>query len=236
MNIVDFIMIALLFLYALRGYKNGLLPTIVNFIGSFLIFVIAFYIKTPISSILYENLPFLNFAGVFKGVIAVNILFYEGIAYVVSIAILSLIFGIIKKLSIAMQKLLKITLLINIPCNILAALIGIVEGILYCFILLVIASIVNTTAPYVNESKYANIILTKLPIISNVTSNLTNSTIDVYNTVLKNKNNTDEANRESIEILMKYDILSYDSAKKLYEDGKLNIDGVEEIIEEYKES
>ena len=235
MNIVDYIMIAILLLYALKGFKNGFLPALVNLASSFLIFVIAFYLKTPISTILYENLPFLNFAGVFKGVIAINILFYEGIAYVVAMIILGIIFAIIKKVSLFIQKILSITLFLTIPFKIIGALIGIVEGILYCFILLFVASVVNTTAPYVNESKYASIVLTEIPIINNITGSLTNSTKKVYEVILKNKNNTDKANLESIDILMKYDILSYESAKKVHDDGKLNIVGVEEVIEVYKE-
>ena len=41
-------------------------------------------------------------------------------------------------------------------------------------------------------------------------------------------------NLETIDILMKYDILSYNSATKLYNDNKLNISGVENIIEKYR--
>lgn len=77
MNIVDYIILIILILCALKGFKQGTIPSIINFIGTFLIFIIAFYLKQPISTLMYENLPFLNFAGIFKGVIAINILFYE---------------------------------------------------------------------------------------------------------------------------------------------------------------
>ncbi len=234
MNVVDIIILIVLVLCALKGFKQGVLPSLVNFIGVFLVFVIAFYIKQPISTLLYENLPFLNFAGIFKGVIAVNILFYEVIAYGLTIILLGIVFGIIKKVSIGIQKILNITLFLNLPSKIIGAFIGALEGVLFCFILLSIGSVVNTTTKYVNESKYSSMILKNIPILNTVTSDLTNSASEIYDTIINNKNNTNKANLETIDILMKYDILSYDSATKLVNDKKLNIYGVENIIENYR--
>lgn len=234
MNVVDYIIIIILILSALKGFKEGLLPTLVNLVGTFLVFVIAFYLKQPISTLLYENLPFLNFAGIFKGVIAINILFYEAVAYGLTIVFLGIIFGIIKKISVGLNKILSITLFLNIPSKIIGALIGILEGVLFCFILLFIGSVVNTTTKYVNESKYSSIILTRIPILNDVTGNLISSGNEIYEIVLKNENDTNKANLETIDTLMKYDILSYDSATKLINDKKLNISGVENVVEKYR--
>lgn len=234
MNIVDYIILVILILSAVKGFRQGLIPSIVNFVGVFLVFIIAFYLKTPISSLLYQNLPFLSFGGIFKGVIGVNILFYEVIAYGLTIILLGIVFGILKKISIGIQKLLNLTILLNLPSKIIGALIGILEGILFSFILLYIGSVVNTTTKYVNESKYSSIILNDIPIINSVTNNLTKSTEEIYDTIVNNQNDTNKANLETIDILMKYDILSYDSANKLVQDNKLNIKGVNNVIEKYK--
>jgi len=235
MNVVDYIILGILLLHLLKGLKNGLLLSIVNVIGVVLIFVIAFYIKGPISIFLYERLPFLSFAGIFKGIVAVNILFYEAIAYGITIILLSIVFTIIKRITKIIDRLLSFTLFLNLPSKILGGVIGLVEGILYSFILLFIASVVNTTTVYVNESKYGNLILENTPIISTVTSDLVNSSKEIYNIVLYNKNNTNKANLESIDILMKYNILSYESCEKLVNDKKLNILGIENIMIKYKE-
>ncbi len=234
MNVVDYIIIVILILSALKGFKEGLLPTIVNLVGTFLVFVIAFYLKQPISTLLYENLPFLNFAGIFKGVIAINILFYEAIAYGLTIVLLGIVFGIIKKVSVGLNKVLSITLFLNLPSKLIGAVIGVLEGVLFCFILLFVGSVVNTTTKYVNESKYSSIILNEIPILNNVTSNLINSGEEIYEVVLNNGNNTLKANLETIDILMKYEILSYESATKLIEDEKLNIVGIENVVEKYR--
>lgn len=234
MNVVDYIIIVILILSALKGFKEGLLPTIVNLVGTFLVFVIAFYLKQPISTLLYENLPFLNFAGIFKGVIAINILFYEAIAYGLTIVLLGIVFGIIKKVSVGLNKVLSITLFLNLPSKLIGAVIGVLEGVLFCFILLFVGSVINTTTKYVNESKYSSIILNEIPILNNVTSNLIDSGEEIYDVVLNNGNNTLKANLETIDILMKYEILSYESATKLIEDKKLNIVGVESVVEKYR--
>ena len=234
MNIIDYIMLVVLVLCALKGFKQGLLPSIVNFIGTFLIFIIAFYLKQPISTLLYENFPFLSFAGIFKGVIGINILFYEVIAYGITITLLGIVFTLIKRISIIMQKLLNTTILLNLPSKIVGAIIGALEGILFCFILLEIASVVNTTTEYVKESKYGSIVLERIPIINNVTGNLTKSYNEIYDVIINNKNNTNKANLETIDILMKYDILSYESATRLVNDNKLNIDNINVIIDKYK--
>ena len=235
MNIVDYIIFIILLLHVLKGFKNGLLPTLINFIGMFLVFIIAFYLKTPISIYLYENLPFLSFGGIFKGIVAINILFYEAIAYGLSIILLGIIFTVVKRLSKIIERIIKLTVLLNLPSKILGGIVGFLEGVLYIFILLYIASVVNTLAPYVKDSKYSSIILNKTPIISNVTSDLINSGNEIYNSIIKNKNNTNKANLESIDILMKYEILSYDSANKLINDNKLYIKGIENIVSKYKE-
>lgn len=234
MNIVDYIILVILILSAVKGFRQGLIPSIVNFVGVFLVFIIAFYLKAPISSLLYQNLPFLSFGGIFKGVIGVNILFYEVIAYGLTIILLGIVFGILKKISIGIQRLLNLTILLNLPSKIIGALIGILEGILFSFILLYIGSVINTTTKYVNESKYSSIILNDIPIINSVTNNLTKSTEEIYDTIVNNQNDTNKANLETIDILMKYDILSYDSANKLVQDNKLNIKGVNKVIEKYK--
>ena len=234
MNIVDYIILVILILSAVKGFRQGLIPSIVSFVGVFLVFIIAFYLKAPISSLLYQNLPFLSFGGIFKGVIGVNILFYEVIAYGLTIILLGIVFGILKKISIGLQKLLNLTILLNLPSKIIGALIGILEGILFSFILLYIGSVINTTTKYVNESKYSSIILNDIPIINSVTNNLTKSTEEIYDTIVNNQNDTNKANLETIDILMKYDILSYDSANKLVQDNKLNIKGVNNVIEKSK--
>lgn len=234
MNIVDYIIIGILILCIIKGYKTGLISSVINVIGILLVFIIAFYIKNPIADILFKNLPFINFGGIFKGISVANILFYEAIAYGFSIIVLAIIFAIVKKFSLFIDKIMKMTIFLNLPSNICAACVGFVEGLIYVFILLYIGSAINRFAPYVRDSKYGLTILEKTPVLSTVANDLIKSGTEIYDTILKNENNVNQANLESVDILMKYDILSYDVANKLVEDKKLDINGIEAVIEKYK--
>ena len=106
---------------AFKGFKQGMLPSIVDFVGTFLVFIIAFCVKQPISTLMYENLPFLNFAGIFKGIIGINILFYEVIAYGLTIVLLAIIFGIVKRISLVFNKMLNATIVLTLPNKIIGA-------------------------------------------------------------------------------------------------------------------
>ena len=77
MNVVDVIIIALLILGGVAGFKAGVIKKLTDFIGMFVVIILAFYLKNYISVIMYENLPFFNFFGLINGIDALNILLYE---------------------------------------------------------------------------------------------------------------------------------------------------------------
>lgn len=81
MNVVDVIIIALLILGGVAGFKAGVIKKLTDFIGMFVVIILAFYLKNYISVIMYENLPFFNFFGLINGIDTLNILLYEVIAF-----------------------------------------------------------------------------------------------------------------------------------------------------------
>ena len=74
MNIVDALIIVCFFLGIMSGMRRGLIKQTVFLVGLILILVVSFYLKNPVASLLYKNLPFFNFGGVFEGVAVLNIL------------------------------------------------------------------------------------------------------------------------------------------------------------------
>ena len=97
MIFMDIILIILLILGALECWKKGLLTSVVKLVSSILIFALAIILKTPISLILIDNLPFFSFGGIFKDITTLNIVLYEGIAFLICIFVLTLIFNILLK-------------------------------------------------------------------------------------------------------------------------------------------
>ncbi|MDE5630883.1 MAG: CvpA family protein, partial [Bacilli bacterium] len=58
MNLLDLVAIIVIIIGAYRGWKYGGFSTVISLIGTLLVFVLAYYMKNPISTLLYENMPF----------------------------------------------------------------------------------------------------------------------------------------------------------------------------------
>ena len=57
MTILDIAIIFFVLLGAFIGYKQGAITSILNMVGTLLIFIISFYLKGPVSMILFEAFP-----------------------------------------------------------------------------------------------------------------------------------------------------------------------------------
>ena len=74
MNIIDIVILIFLGFGALLGFKRGFTRQLVSLVGIFVIIILSFLLKNPISVFLYNNLPFFNFGGIFKDITVLNIL------------------------------------------------------------------------------------------------------------------------------------------------------------------
>jgi hypothetical protein len=80
-------------------------------------------------------------------------------------------------------------------------------------------------------------ILENTPILSNFTNNFNNVILEFSSLKeeYEEKDNTKEFNYKTMELLLKYKIITTDSALKLEEKGKLKIDDIDSLIEKYEE-
>ena len=134
MNIVDTIILLGLFLGAATGFVRGFFKQTVIFLGTILVVVLAFLIKNPLSTIMYQNLPFFKFGGL----TALNILVYEVIAFIIAVTILTLILAIIIKITGIIEKILKFTVILALPSKLLGMIVGIIQSIVIMYIILFI--------------------------------------------------------------------------------------------------
>lgn len=238
MNFVDIIILVLILFSGLAGFRKGVINSIVVLIGTLLIFVLAFYLKNPVSVLLYEHFPFFTLGGKFAGVTVFNILIYEGISYLITIFGLALILKIFTKITGVVSGIVNSTLILGFPSKILGAIIGLIQGYVIAFIVVFILSLVSSTSNKVNESDYGNILLEKTPLLSEIVGDTYNSITEIYKICTKYENaiNKDEANLKSLDVLLKYEILDIESAEKLIETEKIIIPGAEDIILKYKEA
>ena len=135
------------------------------------------------------------------------------------------------------ERFLNMTILLGIPSKILGAILGIVENVIIAFIVLYILTLPIFNIKGLEQSKIKNTILTKTPILSTQIDKSIKA-IDEF-VELKDKYETavDPVgfNLEALDLLLEYKITTVSSVEKLLEQDKLQMTGVDEILEKYRE-
>lgn len=236
MNIVDILIIVFLILYVIKGFKNGVLKELVSFIGGFIVIIGAFLLKNPLSVVLYEHLPFFKLGGIFAGISVINILIYEFLSFLIVAAVLWGAYSLILSITNIVEKILKITIILEIPSKILGMIVGFIEGIVVVFTMLFVCAQFEFTNNYLVQSKYSDMILTKTPILGNAVKPVYKSLQEIYSVAHEYKDSADKnaANLEALNIILKYKVLDVDNADKLVSEGKLNIENIETVLVKYR--
>ena len=239
MNIVDIIIIIFILSGALLGFKRGFTRQLVSLVSFFATVILAFLFKNPVSILLYEYLPFFKFGGILKGVTVLNIALYEIIAFFIVMLLITILFKILTVITNLFEKILKMTIILSIPSKIAGAVIGVIESYIWTFIVLYIISFPMFNLPVIEESKMKDGILNNTPLLSGYID----STMKVLNEFgeLKEKyettSNASEFNKETLDLFLKYEVITIDSVDKLIEKDKLKIDNVEEdVLSKYRKS
>lgn len=223
MSIIDIIILIFLGFGALIGFKRGFTRQLVSLVGIFVIIILSYLFKNPVSVFLYNNLPFFNFGGIFKDITVLNILVYEVIAFFIVFFVLIIIFKIILKLTKIFEKILNATIILGIPSKILGALLGIVQNLIYIFILLYILSLPTFNIGIVKQSKVAQTILNKTPILNKICDD----TMNVFNEVInlkdeyKSTTNVGEFNQKTLNLMIDNGVITKENVQKLIGKGKI---------------
>ena len=180
MGIVDAIIILCLLCGAALGFKRGVIQSATMFVGIIIVIILSYYLKNPLSKFMYTVFPFFEFSGALQGVTVLNILIYEAIAFLIIFILLNVILQVAIKATGLLEKILKFTIVLGIPSKILGAIFGLLEQFIYVFVFLFLLSRISFTAPYVMESKLANGILDKTPVISGVVESSYQSFEEIY--------------------------------------------------------
>ena len=224
MNVVDVIIIALLILGGVAGFKAGVIKKLTDFIGMFVVIILAFYLKNYISVIMYENLPFFNFFGLINGIDTLNILLYEVIAFLVIFIALLFVLKVVLMLTGLVEKILKATVILSIPSKLLGIVVGVIEMYVYLFLILVIVSLPIFDSSFLKDSKMNIFILNNTPVLSGVSEEIIDIYGDVYNIIDNRKNKTNEQlNEEILKVLIDKKVVTKESAKKLVDRNKIHI-------------
>lgn len=238
MNIIDIIIILILLMGGVIGFKNGVIRQTVSFVGFFIVVILSYFLKDFVSVILYKFVPFFSFSGSLAGVTTLNILIYEVIAFLLVYVILMAIYHFIVRVTRIVETILKFTVILGIPSKLLGMVVGFIETYIMLFIGLYCLSLPIFQIPMMNESGVRNTILNRTPGLSSAVSkslNVVNEFADLKEKY-KDTTNKNELNKETLDLFLKYNVVRYDTAKELVDSSKLKIDGVESVFQKYEGS
>ncbi len=226
MNIISAVIILIVLLYVVLGFKRGVIKTGVSLIGTIAILIISYVLKDIIANFLMEKLPFFNFGGIFDGITSINVLMYNMISFIVVFVILYCILNILITISGLVEKILKITVILAIPSKILGALLGLIEGVLVAFLITFVLLHLAPTEKYVMDSPLAIVLLERTPFIGRMTTSTTLALEDINKIVnsLKDDDNRSEANYEVLHKLIYWKVITVEEAQKLIDNKKIEFE------------
>ena len=223
-GVIDLIIIIILLIGGVVGFKEGAIKKITSFIGLFLVVIIAFMLKNKLSVYFYENLPFLDLWGVFKGIQILNVIFYELVAFVIIASALMIVYRLLLIITGLIEKVLKATIILSIPSKLLGFVIGIIESYVWIYIFIFILTLPVINFKEIYTSKIANFMLKETPILSKYTGKTVDVYNDIYKIVVNRKDKTNkQINEETMDLMLNYDIISKESAQKLIDSNKVSV-------------
>ena len=238
MNILDIGIVLILIMSAIVGFKRGAIKEIVSLVGIIIVFIVAFAFKGVLGNVLCKWLPFFNFAGNLEGVTVLNILLYQLIAFLIIYSLLFSVYMIVMKISGIVQKIVHMTVILWLPSKLIGAVVAFITGYVMVFVVLLALLIPLKDTDIFRESRFANYIVYDTPILADSADNISSSINEVYTLgeeLSKGDISRNDANLETMDILLKYDIVSPEVARDLVRLDKLDdISGIDKVIRRYE--
>lgn len=238
MNILDIVIALVLIMSAIIGFKRGAIKEVVSLVGIIIVFILAFSLKGVLGNVLCKWLPFFNFAGNLEGVTVLNILLYQLIAFLIVYSLLFSVYMIIVKISGVVQKIVHMTVILWLPSKLIGAVVAFITGYVMVFVVLLALLIPLKDTDIFKNSKFANYIVYDTPILASSSENISTSINEIYELgedLSKGDISKNEANVKTMDILLKYKVVSAETARELVVLDKLDdISGLDKVIEKYE--
>ena len=238
MNILDIVIALVLIMSAIIGFKRGAIKEVVSLVGIIIVFILAFSLKGVLGNVLCKWLPFFNFAGNLEGVTVLNILLYQLIAFLIVYSLLFSVYMIIVKISGVVQKIVHMTVILWLPSKLIGAVVAFITGYVMVFVVLLALLIPLKDTDIFKNSKFANYIVYDTPILASSSENISTSINEIYElgeNLSKGDISKNEANVKTMDILLKYKVVSAETARELVVLDKLDgISGLDKVVEKYE--
>ena len=227
---IDGIIVLLLILGSFIGLKKGIVKSVVSFAGLIIAFVLAWFLKNPISEFMYTKFPFFSFTG---ETALINIIIYELIAFLIIAIVLLVIVKLVTHFTGLVSKILTLSKSMGFISKLLGMIFGFIET--YVIIFMVLFFMYNFTNIYktIEANTLATRMLDSTPLLTNMVESERSSFEEIANLSKNYKENSEEYNEQLFDILLKYDVIKPSTAKKLVEENKVKINNADKIIEKY---
>ena len=226
LNILDVCIILVIISGAIIGFKRGVIKQGVMTIGLYIVLILSFLLKNPISALMYKYLPFFGFDFIIKNATVLNILVYEVLAFLIAFSILEIILVVLIKISSIIEKILKVTVIFAIPSKILGAILGAFEYYLLMFVILFVITQPTfklNNEDFVRDSKLKPVILNNTIALSGMAKSTIDTFVEISELISDSeKMNSKYFNCKALKTMIKKDFLKEYSAKYLYESKKIN--------------
>lgn len=206
MNLVDIFFLLIILVCGLIGLKRGFFKELVLTVGYIILLIISYKLITPTANLIISLVK--------VGNNPLNLLIYQIIAFLVVFIILSIIFQLIVFLTNILEKLLNVTIVLGIFSKILGFILGLVKGVIVAYLLSLLFTLpmFNNIAMFRNSSVRTEL-LTKMP---NIKLN------KIVNEISKLDINSNDFNKQVLQILIKYNILTKEKVIDMVKSGKLD--------------
>lgn len=220
--IVNFIIVFYIGMEVIIGYKNGFFEKKIEFLIYFLIFIVSYLLREPLTLFLCNHLPFFRFDGLFRGVSSLNILVYDTISFLLIFTILSIIACVILRITNLTDKIVSLIHFFGLPNKILGALVGLIKSLIFLYFFVFLLFCFGNLLDYNMKDSFANKII-KTPILDNVFGNSVYSWIEITDNALDFEDTSDknELDKNVCVILLKYNIISNDDLQLLVDNDKI---------------
>jgi len=232
LNVFSIGIVLILIGYIIGGWKNGVVKETASIIGIIIVFFLSYYLMGIVGNFLCTILPFFKF----DGLVSLNILIYQAIAFILLFTIFMSLYRLLLKISNGLQKIVNATIILIIPSKILGAIMGFISGWITIFVILLVLLVPFKDVKEFKNSTMNDIVLFHTPVLSDIVKPFTKGVIEIYDTSSKiaNKNiDMDEANTKSIDIMLKYKLVDKNTIKKLIELDKLKIKNLDSVLSKY---
>ncbi len=228
MNLFDVILIIIMLAFVAEGFRRGFFGEIALVITVIVVTYVSFTFMNPLGRIFFQYLPILSLHLVGVEIAALNILFYQVIAFLVIAIVTYIAINMILSLTGLLTKITGLKNVLKIPLKILGGITGLVTGYIFIFLVLFAFSIPLAKVDLYRDSVLKDKFLDNKLLVIDSFANIRDCIDDVYNLTEKidkdkeSLKHSDQYNVEAIDIMLQHKLVTIDVMDELVRSNRIH--------------